>query len=153
MTELNLRNATERDEEVILSLLMDMHKESGLGSVNKDRVNKAIRHCRELGCILIAEVQGVPKAVLGLRPDRFWWSDDFGLFDQFTYVAPEARKTRAIFKLVDAAKSMAKEAGIPLVIANFGVVDTKAKSRLYKTFGKELGVTVITGETSHFLWR
>ena len=107
MTELHLRNASEHDDEVVLSLLQDMHRESGLGSINKSKVINAIRHCRQLGCIIIAEVQGVPKAVLGLRPDRFWWSDDFGLFDQFTYVAPEARKTKAIFKMVKAADNMA----------------------------------------------
>ena len=153
MTELSLRNATETDTQKVLELLCDMHKESGMGSINKDKVIKAIRHCRELGCIIIAEVQGVPKAIMGIRPDRFWWSDDIGLFDQFTYVAPEARKTRAIFEMVKAARQMAKDAGIPLVIGNMGPVDTKAKSRLFRTFGKQLGVIVITGETRNFLWR
>ena len=65
----------------------------------------------------------------------------------------EARKTRAIFKMVEQAKKMAVAAGIPLVIANFGPVETEAKSRLYRRFGTDLGTTVITGETRNFLWR
>ncbi len=153
MTELNLRNATERDDPLIFNLLIDMHHESGMGNFNPDKVKKAIRHCRLQGCIIVADIQGVPKAVLGLRPDRFWWSDDIALFDQFTYVAPEARKTRAIFQMINAAKRMAIEAEIPLLIANFGPVDTETKSRLYKRMGKSLGTTVIAGDTGKFLWK
>jgi hypothetical protein len=153
VTELSLRNATKHDDQSILELLVAMHREAGMGTINKKKVRNVIRHCREMGCIIVAEIQGVPKAVMGLRPDRFWWSDDIGLFDQFTYVSPEARKTRAIFKMVEAARKMAVDGGIPLVIANFGPVNTDAKSRLYKRFGRDLGTTVITGETRNFLWR
>jgi GNAT superfamily N-acetyltransferase len=153
VTEFNLKNATERDDQSILNLLTDMHAEAGMGSLNKAKVLNAIRHCRQLGCIILVEVNGLPAAVMGLKPDRFWWSDDLGLFDQFTYVAPSARKTKAIFKMVDAATKMAKDAGIPLLLANFGTVDTQRKSRLYKRFGKDLGTTVITGDTSTFLWK
>ena len=153
MTELNLRNATELDDQSILGMLINMHREAGMGSFNKTKVINTIRHCRQLGCIILVEVNGLPSAVMGLKPDRFWWSDDLGLFDQFTYVAPNARKTKAIFKMVDAATKMAKDAGIPLLLANFGTVDTQRKSRLYKRFGKDLGTTVITGDTSQFLWK
>ena len=153
MTELSLRNATERDDQSILHLLEGMHHEAGMGTLNNKKVLNLIRHCREVGCIILVDIQDVPKAVMGLRPDTFWWCDDVGLFDQFTYVAPEARKTRAIFKMVEQAKKMAVAAGIPLVIANFGPVETEAKSRLYRRFGTDLGTTVITGETRNFLWR
>lgn len=153
MTELSLKNATERDDESILNLLTDMHTEAGMGSLNKSKVLNTIRHCRQQGCIILAEIGGVPVAVMGLKPDSFWWSDDLGLFDQFTYVAPSARKTRAIFKMVSAAKKMAMDAGIPLLLANFGAVETERKSRLYKRFGTNLGTTVITGDTSQFLWK
>ncbi len=153
MTEINLRAATQHDDELILELLKDMHREAGMGTINLDKVVNVIRHCREMGCIIIAEVQGIPRAIMGIRADKFWWSDDFAIFDQFTYVAPEARKTRAIFKMVAHARDVAVQAGIPLVIGNLGPVDTEVKSRLFKMFGKQLGITVITGETRNFLWR
>ena len=92
MTEINLRAATQHDDELILELLKDMHREAGMGTINLDKVVNVIRHCREMGCIIIAEVQGIPRAIMGIRADKFWWSDDFAIFDQFTYVAPEARK-------------------------------------------------------------
>jgi len=153
VTELSLRIAGQLDEPIVLDLLMAMHSEAGMGSINPQKVTNAIRHCREMGCILVVEVNGLVSAIMGLRPDGFWWSDDVALFDQFTYVKPEARKTRAIFKLVQKAKEIAVEAGMPLLIANFGPVDTDIKSRLYRRFGRDIGTTIITGDTGTFLWR
>lgn len=51
------------------------------------------------------------------------------------------------------AKKMAIQAGIPLLMANFGPVDEDRKSKLFKRLGKQLGTTIITGDTTKFLWK
>ena len=53
--------------------------------------------------------------------------------------------------MVAHARDVAVQAGIPLVIGNLGPVDTEVKSRLFKMFGKQLGITVITGENKKLL--
>ena len=73
--------------------------------------------------------------------------------DAFTYVAPEARRTRAFRMLFDKARSMAEDAKVPLVMANFGPVDEERKSKLFRRLGKPLGTTIISGDTSKFLWK
>ena len=66
--------------------------------------------------------------LMGLRITELWWCYDQVFMDQFTYVAPEGRKSRAIHKLVKFADGLAKQARMPLIIANFGVKDTERKS-------------------------
>ena len=45
---------------------------------------------------------------------------------------------------------MAKQARMPLIIANFGVKDTERKSKLYKRLGRDLGSTILLGDTKEF---
>ena len=66
MTELSLRIAGQLDEPIVFDLLMAMHSEAGMGSINPQKVTNAIRHCREMGCILVVEVNGLVSAIMGL---------------------------------------------------------------------------------------
>lgn len=150
---LRLRKALTEDANSILFLLMRMHRESGMGSVNVDKVERHVRTTLQQGVILIIEDGHHPSAVMGLKISDFWWSDDRAIMDAFTYVAPEARKTRAFRMMFNEAKKMALEAGLPLLMANFGPVDEDRKSKLFKRLGKQLGTTIITGDTSKFLWK
>lgn len=148
-----LRKALLEDVNDILFLLMRMHEEAGMGSVNVDKVERHVRTTLQQGVILIIEDGNLPRAVMGLKISDFWWSDDRALMDAFTYVAPEARRSRAFRMMFNEAKKMALQAGLPLLMANFGPVDEDRKSKLFKRLGKQLGTTIITGDTTKFLWK
>jgi len=138
---------------IMVYMLKEMHEESGMGSLNISKVLNTIELCLIKGVILLVERNKEAVALMGLIPNALWWTDDKLLMDQFTFVRPEARKTKAIFKLVKEAKMIANAEKMPLLIANFGYVNEEKVSKMYKRFGKSLGVTVITGDTSSFLWR
>lgn len=124
-----------------------------MGSLNLEKVEQYVGGCLRSGVILVVEKDDEPLAVMGLHFQSFWWCDDAALMDAFTYVAPEARRTRAFRMLFEKAKSMAEDAKVPLVMANFGPVDEERKSKLFRRLGKPLGTTIISGDTSKFLWK
>ena len=148
-----LRKALLEDVNDVIFLLMRMHEEAGMGSVNVNKVERHVRITLKQGVILIIEDGNLPRAVMGLKISDFWWSDDKALMDAFTYVAPEARRSRAFRMMFNEAKKMAIQAGIPLLMANFGPVDEDRKSKLFKRLGKQFGTTIITGDTTKFLWK
>lgn len=152
-TELNLRSGTTEDEHIIFNLLMEMYQEARMGSLNPQKVKDTVRTTIENGVILLVEQNGQPCAVMGLKMGGFWWCDDNALMDAFTFVSKKARKTRAFFMLINQAKRIAQDCHVPLVLANFGPVDEERKSKLFKRIGQSLGTTVITGDTSQFLWK
>ena len=119
-------------------MLKEMHEESGMGSLNISIVLNTIELCLIKGVILLVERNKEAVALMGLIPNALWWTDDKLLMDQFTFVRPEARKTKAIFKLVKEAKMIAKAEKMPLLIANFGYVNEEKVSKMYKRFGKSL---------------
>lgn len=132
---------------------MRMHEESGMGSLNMPKVERYIGTTLARGVILMVEDDDFPVATMGLRVQDFWWSDDTALVDAFTFVAPEARKSGAFRMMFRKAKEMATNAHMPLLLANFGHVDEERKSKLFRRLGKPMGTTIITGDTSHFLWK
>ena len=132
---------------------MEMYQEARIGSLNPEKVKDYIRTTIENGVILLVEKNGQACAVMGLKMGGFWWCDDSVLMDAFTFVSKKARKTRAFFMLIKQAKRIAKDCYVPLMLANFGPVDEERKSNLFKRIGQSLGTTVITGDTSKFLWK
>ena len=148
-----LRSANQQDIPRIAFLLMRMHEESGMGKLNMPKVERYIGATLARGVILIVEDDDLPIATMGLRVQDFWWSDDTALVDAFTYVAPEGRKSSAFRMMFRKAKEMANKAHMPLLMANFGHVDEERKSKLFRRIGKPMGTTIITGDTSHFLWK
>ena len=144
--------ASGRDIPLVVNLLVDMYHEAGMGKLSLKKVEKTVKLCLEKGAIILVEKENKVIALMGLRMSELWWCNDHVFMDQFTYVAPEGRKTRAIHKLVKFADNLAKQARMPLMIANFGIVDTERKSKLYKRFGRNLGNTILLGDTEQFLW-
>ena len=51
------------------------------------------------------------------------------------------------------AKDIAAKAKIPLLLANFGTVDEERKTKMFSRIGVKMGVTIMAGDTSRFLWR
>ena len=143
------RIADQSDLDGVLEMLWEMHLEAGMGSLSIDRVQKKVIETFNKGLIIISENKKGLTGTIGLNKFQFWWSDDWALADQWSFVKKNHRKSRAFLSLV----KKAKEGKVPLLLANFGIVDEERKTKLFSRIGVKMGTTVITGDTSRFLWR
>ena len=108
---LRLRKALEEDANDILFLLLRMHEESGMGSINVAKVERHVRTTLQQGVILVIEDGSLPRAVMGLKISDFCgpMTRQHGRI----YIRC-SRKTRAFRMMVNEAKKMASQAGLPL---------------------------------------
>ena len=86
------RFADQSDILDILELLWEMHEESGLGSLNVGKVIQKTQDTLNNGLIIIAEQDAKIIGTIGLNKFQFWWSDDWALGDQWSFVTKEKRK-------------------------------------------------------------
>ena len=86
------RFADQSDILDILELLWEMHEESGLGSLNVGKVIQKTQDTLNNGLIIIAEQDDKIIGTIGLNKFQFWWSDDWALGDQWSFVTKEKRK-------------------------------------------------------------
>ena len=147
------RIADQSDLDNVLDMLWEMHLEAGMGSLSVDRVQKKVMETFNNGLIIISENKKGLTGTIGLNKFQFWWSDDWALADQWSFVRKDHRKSRAFLSLVKRAKEIANKGKVPLLLANFGTVDEERKTKLFSRIGVKMGTTVITGDTSRFLWR
>ena len=148
-----VRIADQSDLNEILDMLWEMHLESGMGSLSVDRVQEKVSSTFSKGLIIISENGQKITGSIGLNKFQFWWSDDWALADQWSFVRKKHRKSKAFLSLVKKAKEISLEAKVPLLLANFGTVEEERKTKLFSRIGVKMGTTVITGDTSRFLWR
>jgi len=139
------RIATKDDTSKIYKLLLDMHSESKMGSLNKSKVLEKILHVFHNGIIIVTETNEEISGTMGLLPFDFWWSDDKALGDQWLFVSKKYRSTRSFHTLVNSAKKISEQAKLPLLLANFGTVAEERKSKLYERLGVKMGTTIMTG--------
>ena len=147
------RFADQSDILDILELLWEMHEESGLGSLNVGKVIQKTQDTLNNGLIIIAKQDDKIIGTIGLNKFQFWWSDDWAIGDQWSFVTKEKRKSKAFFSMIKMAKDIAGKANIPLLLANFGTVDEERKTKMFSKIGVKMGVTIMAGDTSRFLWR
>lgn len=101
------------DREIVLEFVKDiMNKNGGLLGV-------------------IVGDSGI-EGIIGVKLDKFWFSDQWYLFDLFTFVHPEFRRSTRAKCLLAFAKKCAKEMQLPLVMGIMSNIRTEAKSRLYE---------------------
>tara|TARA_Y100000996_G_scaffold403658_1_gene376859 strand:+ start:185 stop:655 length:471 start_codon:yes stop_codon:yes gene_type:complete len=149
-----VRIADQSDLNSVLDMLWEMHLEAGMGSLNTDKVQNKVYDTFKNGLIIISENEKKElTGTIGLNKFQFWWSDDWALADQWSFVKKNHRKSKAFFYLVKKAKKIATEGNVPLLLANFGTVDEARKTKLFSRIGVKMGTTVIMGDISRFLWR
>lgn len=129
----HIRLAGIEDEMQIFNLCSLMHAEVGLHQLNWPKVSAMVRMATQRVRGIIGVI-GEPydlKAAIFMVIEPVWYSDNFSLMEYFTYVRPDARKSRYATDLLAYGKHCADELGIDFVAGVFSTSRTEAKCKLY----------------------
>lgn len=132
-----IRAAPAADMPALQDLLRAMHAEVGIGRLDEAKAAGMIHHVLTNGAVFVADLDGVIVGSIGLTADSWWYSQDRFLTDVWTFVHPDARKTRAAALLIGEARGMAKRIGAPLVLGLFNRVEIDRKAQFYQRLGLE----------------
>ena len=143
-----VRIATAGDEPEILRLLLMMHKEGGLLSLDVDAAKDMFRFAfnRKGGLIGVIGAPNDIQGMIYLLITRFWYTRENHLEELFNYVRPDCRHSNYANTLITFAKKCADEIKIPLVIGVLSNQRTAAKVRLYRrSLGFPMGAFFVYG--------
>ena len=134
------RLAVKTDVPVIFSLLEGMHGEFDemLPPINPEKLYRAIEESVNV-CVIIAENKGKIVGSIGLYVMEWWFSDSKSLADNWTYVAPGSRRSKAATLMVRKAKEFSDRAGVPLMMGVFSPIQTDKKNTFYRRHFKPMG--------------
>jgi len=138
-----VRVATPEDVQDLLSLGFEIYAENALVTVDhRLAYEEALRAVTNQGSTVLAiGPVGAIEAAMHLTIAGFWYSAAPILQEQWLYVRPEHRRSARAKALMDHAKLLAKNLGIPLLIGVLSNERTQAKIRLYRRqFGEPAGV-------------
>lgn len=124
-----VRVATEADRDAVEALARLMHAEVGMFPIAADKLRATI----DLGIKhkLIGLTGGErPTGVLCLAIESLHYTDDFHLTDKFFFVHPDHRKTPHARSLLEWAKHVGDQVGVPVFVAIFNTKRTEAKARM-----------------------
>jgi hypothetical protein len=129
-----VRIADRKDEDELMEMCRQLHRENGLFTLNEDKVRAMLHRAfnREGG---IMGVIGEPRNIEGMiymLVSTFWYSDEPHLEELHSYVRMDCRKTNNAIELIDFAKWCSDTSGMPLVIGILSNKRTAAKVRLYQ---------------------
>jgi len=138
-----VRIAEPCDFDQILFLAEEMHTENGLFSMSHTKVREMVMtHFERTGGLIgVIGEPGALEGIIGLRIcQAAWYTDEVVLEDFMTFVLPEFRRSNNAKDLIDFAKKMSEEIGIPLLTGVVSNNRTEAKLGLYKRkFGAPAG--------------
>lgn len=122
------------DEDAIYALLLQLHKENGLFEVSEAKVRNYIRlgTQRRQGIIGIIRGPSGLEGTIGMALEQFWYTDEWCLIEQWTFVPEEFRRSTHAQKLIDYAKWAAEQLGVPVQLGILSNSRTEAKVRLYE---------------------
>jgi GNAT superfamily N-acetyltransferase len=133
-----VRLAKKKDEGEIFGLLIMLHAENGLFTLNRDKVLKGIQHAteRQGGIIFVIDEGPRVVATMGMSIVTDWWSDDEYLMERWNYVHPDYRKSDYARRLLEQGKwahDWFKKEGalLPFMCGINSFYRTESKIRLY----------------------
>lgn len=132
MTDVAL--ATPDDEDALWEMLLELHEENGLFSVNEEKVRAAIRLATEAQGGLIGVIRGDEiEASMCLVIDQFWYTDDWCLLEQWLFVRKPHRhkRPRRAQILIGWAKQMSIDLGLKMQAGIMSTERTAAKEAMY----------------------
>lgn len=146
MTEVNgvfdgIGFAQPEDEDDIFELLILLHSENGIFTVDEPKVREFIRQGTEKRGGIIGTIRGEERveASVGLVLDQWWYSTDWCLSERWCFVHPDYRKTKHAQRLIEFAKWSADRLEVPLQMGIMSTSRTEAKERLYRRQLKHIG--------------
>lgn len=148
-----VRLATEADEEKLFLLLLLLHAENGMFSMDDDKVIAGIRYAtqRQGGIIFCIDDGPHLVASLGMLLTSDWYSNDLYLLERWNYVHPEYRQSDYARKLIEQGKwahAWWKQKGenFPFQCGINSFDRTEAKVRLYARHMPCIGAFFMYGE-------
>lgn len=148
-----VRLATQADEMEIFGLLLLLHAENAMFSLNREKVLAGIRLATERkgGVIYCIEEGNRVVASIGMLIASDWYSDDLYLMERWNFVHPEYRKSDYARKLIEQGKwasEFFKARGMPMPffcsINSFERLE--AKVRLYARHMPCIGAFFMYGQ-------
>lgn len=143
----DVRMAAPADRERLWELMLQLHGENGLFSVSKSKVDVMLDrfYAREGALIGVIGDEGDPVAAIYLEITQPVYSDDWLLIEQYSFVAPDHRRTTYARQLISYAKAAADTLALPLQVGILSNQRTEAKLRLYDQVLKRAGGFYIHG--------
>lgn len=133
-----VRLATKKDEGEIFGLLVMLHAENAMFSMNKDKVLAGIQHATERrgGVIFVIDEGPRVVATLGMLITTDWYSDDEYLLERWNFVHPDYRRSDYARRLIEQGKwssdwFKAKGQLMPFQCGINSFHRTEAKIRMY----------------------
>lgn len=151
MQDFKVRLARPEDETNIYDLLVLMHEENGLFSMDEETVQSLIHDVvsNKKGVVGLIENDGDIEAAICLMINNLWYTQDYCISDLFNFVAPQYRKSTRAKSLIQFAKNYADEIGIPLFMGIVSNVRTEAKIKLMERQMNKAGAFFIYNYPQH----
>src|SRR5262245_36147079 len=150
-----VRLATKADEGEIFGLLIMLHAENGLFSMNRDKVIQGIQWAtdRKGGIIYVIDEGPRVVATLGMIIACDWYSDDEYLLERWNFVHPDYRRSDYGRKLLEQSKwssdwFRAQGKVMPFFCGINSFHRTEAKIRMYARHFPCIGAYFMYGEAA-----
>jgi len=135
---MNIRRATIFDISALAMMLVDMHNQTELDTpkISSEKLINKISEAVHRGVVFVAttDENGIIGSIGG-HVGSDWWSEEKFLADNWFYVNPENRKSRAGYLLIKEFMNVAKEAKIPLRLGHIFSGDLERKDKFYTKLG------------------
>jgi GNAT superfamily N-acetyltransferase len=148
-----VRLATKADEGEIFGLLLLLHAENAMFSMNRDKVIQGIQYATERkgGIIFCIDEGSRVVATMGMCVACDWYTDDEYLLERWNFVHPEYRKSDYARKLLEQGKwahEWFKNKGkiLPFFCGINSLLRTEAKIRMYARHMPLIGAYFMYGE-------
>ena len=137
-----IRLATVADEAEVITMVRLMHGESGLFSLDIDRVRETLSRAwgRKGGSLWVIGQPGNIRAMLYITIEMHWYTKDTHLSEVFCWVHPQHRNSDYAKLLIQHAKECSDKTSaragfnVPLTMGVFTGNRMAAKVRLYRRF-------------------
>jgi hypothetical protein len=133
-----VRIANASDVEELFENCVRMQQENFLLPMDDDKVREVLLNAtdpqieKRRGVIGIIGQPGQMEASIGLMFEATWYSRALCIFDAWTYVVPEYRRTSNSHDLIAWAKTISDHFCYPLMIGILSNQRTEAKTRLVR---------------------
>ncbi len=137
-----VRKADAGDEDELVAMCHELHRENGIFTMSDDRVRAMLRHAfdRKGGIIGVIGERGKLQGSIYLLVTQIWYTDDYHIEELWNFVRPDYRKSDNAKEFIAFAKRCSDEIGIPSIIGILSNDRTQAKIRLYeRSLGRPAG--------------
>ena len=129
-----VRIADRKDEEELMDMCRELHRENGIFPMNEDKVRAMLHKAfdRQGGIIGVIGELGKIEGIIYAMISTFWYSDTPHIEELFNFCRPQYRKSNNAHDLIEFAKWCSDQSGMPLLIGVISNERTAAKVRLYQ---------------------